>query len=109
LNELAEKLEHFLPVIEEALGIVAKEPKQGRMPALAERALAKVLCQILFEEIRKTPTTKRGDFFDRLLRLAFAQAPNQRHLVDVVDLMRFSLKEKPEDPWLLSRFRTAIE
>jgi hypothetical protein len=107
LNELAEKLDHFVPVIEEAIGIVTKESKQGRMPALAEQALAKDLCQILFEETRTTPTTKRGDTFDLLLRRAFAQAPNPRHLIDVVDLMRFSLKEKPKDRWLLSNFRTA--
>jgi hypothetical protein len=107
LNELSEKLEHFLPVIEEALGIIAKEPKQGRMPAVAAHALAKDLCQILFEETGEVPTTKRDDTFDRLLRLAFAQAPNPRHLVDVVDLMRISLKEKPKVRWLLSNFRSA--
>ena len=107
LNELAEKLDHFVPVIEEAIGIVTKESKQGRMPALAERALAKNLCQILFEETGEMPTAKRGDTFDRLLHLAFTQTPNPSSRKDVVDLMRFSLKEKPEVRWLLSNFRSA--
>jgi hypothetical protein len=105
LNELAEKLEHFLPVIEEALGIVAKEPKQGRMPAFAAHALANDVRQIVFEETGKMPTAKRGDTFDRLLHLAFTQTANPRK--DVFDLMRLSLKEKPKERWLLSNFRSA--
>jgi hypothetical protein len=111
LNELYERLELFFPVIEDALGVVAMEKKQGRMPAFAERALAQNICRILFEETGDMPTPKKGGAFDRLLLLAFAQIPNPTHRNDVADLMRYSLKEKPtelpEELRVLSRFRSA--
>ena len=90
LDLLSEALWYFLPVIEEAVANVKKEPKRGRMPAYAERGLARSLCQILYEETKVAPTTRRGGVFDRLLRLALTHAPNARRRKDVVDLLRAS-------------------
>jgi hypothetical protein len=113
LGELSAKLEHFLPVIEEALGIIKKEPKQGRMSLFADHALAKGLCQILFEETGETPTTQQNGSFGRLLRVAFTQTANPKPGKDVSDLMRLSLREKPSilppNFRYLSYFRNANE
>jgi len=106
LNELAERLEFFLLMAEEALGAIAKEQKQGRMPAFAERALAKGLCQILFEETGEMPTTKKDGSFDRLLRFALdhvSERDRKDPRRDVTVLMHLALQQKPAPPHLLSR------
>jgi hypothetical protein len=107
LDVLSEAISYFLPVIEEAVSNVKKEPKRGRMPAYAERGLAHSLGQILCEETNVAPTTTRGGMFDRLVRLALTHAPNAKLRKDVVDLLRVSLRAIPEDPSLLSAFRKA--
>jgi hypothetical protein len=106
LNELADKLALFLPMAEEALEAIAKEPKQGVMPAIAERALARDLCQIIFEETGEVPTAKKGDRFDRVLRFALDYHSGRKPRKDVADLMRSALKEKPTKRYLLSLLST---
>lgn len=108
LDLLSEDISYFLPVIEEAIATVKKEPKRGRMPAYAERALAQSLWQILYEETNAAPTTTRGGVFDRLLRLALTHAPGARRRKDVVDLLRVSVRPMPQgSPSVLSLFRNA--
>lgn len=107
LGVLSEAVWYFLPVIEEAISNIKKEPKQGRMPAYAERGLAQSLGHILYEETKVAPTTSRGGVFDRLVRLALAHAPNAKRRKDVVDLLRVSVRAIPKDPSLLSAFRKA--
>jgi len=63
-----ESLPQFLALATEALALIESEPKQGAMPAFAQRGLAASLCQILFEETGKTPTAEKNGCFDTLLR-----------------------------------------
>jgi hypothetical protein len=110
LNELSGGIAYFLPVIEEAQAIIKKEETRGRMPAYAERALARSLCSILFEETGVKPTARANGTFDRLLRLAFTHAKNGNPRNDVVDLLRFSLPHTLEEPLpLLPLFRNTDE
>jgi hypothetical protein len=85
-------LEQFLPVMQDALELVQKEPKRGRMPAYAEQGLAAGIAQILYEERKVMPDSRRGGVFDRLLQLAFQHADPPRPRKDVVDLMKIGLR-----------------
>jgi hypothetical protein len=105
-EEFEERLGQFIAVFEQARKVVAKELKQGRMPAFAERALAQALCQILFEETGVVPTSKKGGSFDQLLRIALDHFSNGRPRKDVADLMRSALSEKPTLRYLLKLLNT---
>lgn len=91
LNEIISNLEQFLPLVREALELVKREPKKGRMPAYAEQCLAQGIAQILCEEKNVVLDARRGGIFDRLLRLAFQHADPLRTRKDVVDLMKSGL------------------
>jgi len=97
-------LDLFLPVVQEAREIVAKEPKSGRMPAIAERALAEELGQILFEESQTMPTQTIDGQFDRLVRLAFVHAKAKARK-NVTDLLVYALPRISKDMSLLASFR----
>lgn len=91
LEYLAGVLSAFLPVIKSAVEAISREPRQGRMPAFAEEALAQRLHDILASESKLELTTKPGGCFDRMLRLALSELPGSKPRRDVVDLMRVGL------------------
>jgi hypothetical protein len=115
LNEMEGTLSRFLPVVMDVLARIDSEPKRGRMPAYAERALARDLAQILFEETGVMQSARRGGPLDRLLRVAFTHAVMLTPRKDVVDLMNFGLRQlqeqigEPDFLRLLPAYRAGAE
>jgi hypothetical protein len=108
LNQLSYTISHVLPAIKASVARLEKSPKRGRMPAFAEQALAKGLCQLLFEETNVVPTIKKDGAFDRLLSLSLSHAGSAKPRRDVTDLMRHSLKEPPHYALLLRLFEKEL-
>lgn len=105
IDEYLSMVSQMAPNLHEAIKVLDQEPRRGRMPSFAEQALAKSVAQILFEETKVVPTSKKGGKFDRLLRLALSRKDGARARVDVADLMDLTLITPPTTHHLLDVFR----